>query len=119
MSTQDDPGSRRRDARVAVDFPVTVILPGHELVLGGAALDLSEGGMRVATTSDLPPGQRVVVRFAFPSGAHDVLVHGVIVLSFYDARRCHYAHGIAFTQYTERDKAAIAAFIRDRLGAAP
>jgi len=57
VSTQEDHSHERRFFRAIVDFPVTIIVPGHELVLSGAAVDLSRGGMRITTTTDLPAGQ--------------------------------------------------------------
>ena len=111
MSTQKDYSHDRRSFRVRVDFPVTVIVPGHELVLNGSALDVSRGGMRVATSTDLPMGQPIIMRFTLPSGERELLVHAKIVLSFYDASKKTYAHGIAFTQYTPRDQEEIGHFI--------
>ena len=90
--------NRRRFRRAAVDFPVTVILPGQELVIEGRALDLSAGGLRVATLSDLPAGQSIVLRFVLPNSEHEGIVRGRIVLSFFDAAMKQYAHGIAFTR---------------------
>jgi hypothetical protein len=101
----------RKYIRVNVDFPATVILPGHELILAGTALDVSRGGMRVSTPTDLPPGQAIVLRFCLPLQERELLVRGRIVLSFFDAGARQYAHGIAFTQYTSHDQEAIASFI--------
>ncbi|MHB8179026.1 MAG: PilZ domain-containing protein [Vulcanimicrobiaceae bacterium] len=111
MSNQDDQAQHRRFARAAVDLPATVIVPGHELIMAARALDLSAGGMRVATTADLPTGQKVVVRFSLPDSSHDMLLHGRIVLSYYDASKQYYVHGIAFTQFTRPDHAAIIAYV--------
>jgi c-di-GMP-binding flagellar brake protein YcgR len=108
---QEEHSHERRYFRAAVDFPVTIIVPGHELILGGAALDISRGGMRVATSTDLPAGQSIMLRFTLPQTTREMLVHAKIVLSFYDAGKTTYAHGIAFTQYTPGDQDRIAAFI--------
>ena len=97
--------------RVNAEFPTTVILPGHELVLAGTALDVSRGGMRVATPTDLPPGQTIVLRFTLPKQDRELLVRGRIVLSFFDATARQYAHGVAFTQYAPHDQEAIERFI--------
>lgn len=86
---------------------MTVIVPGNELVLDGNALDLSGGGIRVATKSDLPAGQSVLMRFAIPGTQREALVRGRIVLSFFDAASKCYAHGVAFTQISSEDQAAI------------
>ncbi len=113
VSTQGRPAAQRRYYRASVEFPVTVIVPGFELVTEGSAIDLSAGGMRVLTTSDLAAGQRVALRFALPRHTTEILVHGRVVLSFYDAALARYAHGIAFTQYAIPDLEAIVAFVRD------
>ncbi len=111
MSTEGERTHRRRFARANVDFPVTVIVPGHELVLAGNAIDLSAGGMRVATASDLPAGQSVMLRFALRNGEGEMLVRGKIVMSFFEGAKSRYAHGIAFTQYAQPDQDAIVAYV--------
>lgn len=90
---------------------MTLIVPGHELILSGTALDVSRGGMRVSTTTDLPMGQPIVMRFTLPQGERELLVRAKIVLSFYDAATKTYAHGIAFTQYSSADYDALAGFM--------
>ncbi|HTU69686.1 MAG TPA: PilZ domain-containing protein [Candidatus Baltobacteraceae bacterium] len=111
MSTQEDRSHERRFYRAVVDFPVTIIVPGHELVLVGTAIDLSRGGMRVATSTDLPAGQPIVLRFTLPESDREMLVRAKIALTFYDAASKFYAHGVAFTQYTSSDHEKIAAFV--------
>ncbi len=111
MSTREGQTHQRRYVRANADFPVTVIVPGHELVLDGEALDLSGGGMRVSTATDLPHGQTLVLRFALPGNDRQMLVRGRVVLSFYDASARRYAHGIAFTQYASVDGEEMARFI--------
>lgn len=111
MSTQEDRSHERRFFRANVNFPVTIIVPGHELILTGTAFDLSRGGMRVSTSTDLPAGQPIVLRFILSDGERELLVRGKIVLSFYDASTKTYAHGIAFTQYTTQDHDQIAGFV--------
>jgi hypothetical protein len=114
VSSPEEARPQRRFARAAVDFPVTVIVPGHELILSGTAIDLSGGGLRVATPSDLPSGQSVMMRFVLPGGTRELLVRGKIVLSFYDATTRCYAHGVAFTQYAQNDQDEIVAFVLAR-----
>jgi len=111
VSTQEDRSRERKFFRANVIFPVTIIVPGHELILAGEALDISRGGMRVATTTDLPAGQPIVLRFMLKTGDRELLVRAKIVLSFYDAAKKAFAHGIAFTQYTTHDHDQIAAFV--------
>lgn len=93
---------------------MTVIVPGDELVLEGAALDLSAGGVRVAMKTDLPAGQSIVLRFSLPGEEREILARGRIVLSFYEAAAKRYAHGIAFTQIAPGDQASIGKLL-DRL----
>ncbi len=107
MANQRSSPSRRRFRRAAVGFPVTVIVPGHELVYSGDALDLSIGGIRVATQTDLPAGQSIVLRYTLPKGDREALVRGRIVLSFFDAATKRYAHGVAFTQIAPEDQDGI------------
>jgi c-di-GMP-binding flagellar brake protein YcgR len=111
VSTQEDRSRERKFFRARVNFPVTIIVPGHELILSGTALDLSRGGMRVSTNTDLPAGQPIVLRFLLSGGDRELLVRAKVVLSFFDAASNAYAHGIAFTQYTTHDHDAIGAFI--------
>ncbi len=111
MGTQEDRSHERRFFRARVEFPVTIIVPGHELILSGKALDLSRGGMRVATAVDLPMGQPIMLRFTLPDGERELLVRAKIALSFYDATAKAYAHGIAFTQYTSADYDELARFM--------
>lgn len=111
MSTGSEQAPERKYLRVSADFPATVILPGHELILSGKAVDLSGGGMRIVTPTDLPSGQMIVLRFSLPGQERELLVRGRIVLSFYDAANKQYAHGVAFTQYAPNDQEAISDFI--------
>jgi c-di-GMP-binding flagellar brake protein YcgR len=111
---QENRSHERRYFRASVDFPVTIIVPGEELVLSGQAVDLSRGGMRITTMTDLPAGQPIVVRFSLDPNAREILVRAKIALTFYDAASKRYAHGIAFTQYSTQDHDAIAAFIAEK-----
>jgi Tfp pilus assembly protein PilZ len=111
VSTQEDRSNERRFFRATVDVPVTIIVPGHELVLSGNAVDIGRGGMRVTTSTDLPAGQPIWLRFSLPESSHEMLVRGKIALTFYDASSKRYAHGVAFTQYASADHAAIVAFV--------
>jgi c-di-GMP-binding flagellar brake protein YcgR len=111
----EQPGSpqQRRFFRAAVDFPVTVIVPGGELVMYGEAVDLSGGGMRVTTKNDLNAGQNLTLRFTLADSGHEIMVRGRVVLSFFDAGKQRFAHGIAFTQIAAADQSAIVEHIHD------
>lgn len=113
MTTQSGSPQQRRFFRAAVDFPVTVIVPGGELVMYGNAVDLSGGGVRVITKNDLSAGQNVTLRFTLPDSAHEMMVRGRVVLSFFDAGKQQFAHGIAFTQIAAADQSAIVEYIHE------
>ncbi|MGC8485396.1 MAG: PilZ domain-containing protein [Candidatus Baltobacteraceae bacterium] len=112
MNIQGSHAQQRRHARVEIALPVTLIVPGLELVVPARSLDLGGGGMRVSTRADLPAGQHVVLRFSLPGNEErQLLVRGRVVLSFYDATAKLYAHGVAFTQYSAQDGTEIARYV--------
>lgn len=113
--TTEQPGSpqQRRFFRASVDFPVTVIVPGAELVMYGSAVDLSGGGLRVIAKNDLSAGQNVTLRFTLPDSGNEMMVRGRVVLSFFDAGKQQFAHGIAFTQIAAADQSAIVEYIHE------
>ena len=113
MSTGNEQAPERKFFRANADFTATVILPGHELILSGKAVDVSSGGMRVVTATDLPSGQTIVLRFTLPGQERELIVRGRIVLSFYDATSKQFAHGVAFTQYAAHDQEAIGKYIEE------
>jgi c-di-GMP-binding flagellar brake protein YcgR len=96
-----------------VDFPVAVAVAGNDASLEGSAVDLSGGGMRVITKNDLSAGQNITLRFSLPEGAREIMVRGRVVLSFFDASRQQFAHGIAFTQIAAPDQSEIVEFIHE------
>ena len=109
MSTEDK--QQRRYSRAVVQFPVTIIVPGQELVLMGTALDVSSGGIRVASATDLPQGQSIMLRYTLPDSEREMLMRGRVVLSFFDNSKKTFAHGVAFTQIAPADHDAIGAFV--------
>lgn len=116
MSTEQSSGSgpqQRRFFRAAVDFPVTIAVSGKDASLEGGAVDLSGGGMRVITKTDLSAGQNITLRFSLPEGGREMMVRGRVVLSFFDASRQQFAHGIAFTQIAAPDQSEIVEFIHE------
>lgn len=116
MSTEQSSGSgpaQRRFFRAAVDFPVAIAISGKDASLEGNAVDLSGGGMRVITKSDLSAGQNITLRFLLPEGGREMMVRGRVVLSFFDASHQQYAHGIAFTQIAAPDQSELVEFIHE------
>lgn len=79
----------------------------------GDAVDLSGGGVRVSTKSDLNSGQNVTLRFTLPQSDREVMIRGRVVLSFFDGAKQIFAHGIAFTQIAQNDQAAIVEYIHE------
>jgi len=116
VSTEQSSGSgpqQRRFFRAAVDFPVGVTASGSDAAIEGSAVDLSGGGMRVITKSDLSAGQNITLRFSLPDGEREMMVRGRVVLSFFDASRQQFAHGVAFTQIAAPDQSEIVEFIHE------
>jgi len=116
VSTEQPLGSgpqQRRFFRAAVEFPVAVTVSGNDAVIEGSAVDLSGGGMRVITKNDLSAGQNITLRFSLPEGEREMMVRGRVVLSFFDASRQQYAHGVAFTQIAAPDQSEIVEFIHE------
>jgi c-di-GMP-binding flagellar brake protein YcgR len=116
VSTEQPPDSgpqQRRFFRAAVEFPVGVTVSGNDVPIEGSAVDLSGGGMRVVTKNDLSAGQNITLRFALPQGEREMMVRGRVVLSFFDASRQQYAHGVAFTQIAAPDQSEIVEFIHE------
>lgn len=81
--------------------------------MDGGAVDLSGGGMRVITKDDLSAGQNITLRFSLPESEGEMMVRGRVVLSFFDASRQQFAHGIAFTQIAAPDQSEIVEFIHE------
>ncbi len=79
----------------------------------GSAVDLSGGGVRVITKNDLNSGQNVTLRFALPESGNEMMVRGRVVLSFFDAAKQQFAHGIAFTQIASADQSALVEYIHE------
>ncbi len=79
----------------------------------GSVADLSGGGMRVITKNDLSAGQNITLRFTLPGGEREMMVRGRVVLSFFDASRQQFAHGVAFTQIAAPDQSEIVEFIHE------
>jgi c-di-GMP-binding flagellar brake protein YcgR len=113
VSEQSGGPHQRRFFRASVDFPVTVIVPGEELVMYGTAVDLSGGGVRVITKTDLSPGQNVTLRFSLADTGTEMMIRARVVLSFFDAGKQQFAHGMAFTQIAQSDQGTIVEYIHE------
>lgn len=113
MNIDDNGAQQRRFYRASVNFPVTVAVTGEEQVILGNAVDLSGGGVRVETRSDLSKGRQLTLRFKLTAGSAEMAVRGHIVLSFFNGSKQQFAHGIAFTQISQADQEAIVHFIHE------
>lgn len=103
--------SQRRFARADVNIHGTYERVTGEPAAEGLICNLGGGGLRLASPEDLPRETVLNLRFRMPNTEHDITVRGKVVLSFYDAPRSSYLHGIAFTQIVRGDQAAIVTFI--------
>lgn len=113
-SSQSPQQQQRRYLRAKVDLPLTFMLEGDtSTAFSGRARDLGGGGLRLETTEDLPQGALLTLRFSVPSGRHEMMMRGRIVLSFYNAATKQYGHGIAFTQVAPDDQESIVAFVHE------
>ncbi|MEO6914028.1 MAG: PilZ domain-containing protein [Candidatus Baltobacteraceae bacterium] len=113
MSTDDNGAQQRRFYRASVNFPVTIAVTGEARIILGNAVDLSGGGVRVETRSDLAKGGQLTLRFKLSESSAEMAVRGHMVLSFYDGSKQQFAHGIAFTQISPADQEAIVHFIHE------
>jgi c-di-GMP-binding flagellar brake protein YcgR len=118
VSEQHDAGSktgdvpyRRRYVRVSVSTPVTYTREGDETPRTGFSSDLGGGGMRVASTEDLPLGSVLLLRYSLPGVEREIVARGRIVLSFYNAEDQRFFHGLAFTSIDPRDQDEIVRFV--------
>ncbi|MDQ6933571.1 MAG: PilZ domain-containing protein, partial [Candidatus Eremiobacteraeota bacterium] len=77
--------------------------------------DLSAGGTRMISASELAPGSEISLRFTLPSGEREVYVTGRIVMSFFDGLTQSHVHGVAFTRIALADQEAIVRYVGDVL----
>lgn len=118
MTDQNEPYSvvgegpyLRRYVRVQVSMPVSYTRNGDAQPKAGFASDIGGGGMRLSTEEDLPLGSVLLIRFTIPNVERESVVRGRIVLSFFDAKKQRFFHGIAFTQIDPRDRDEIIGFV--------
>jgi methyl-accepting chemotaxis protein len=62
VRTSSDAANRRKDERITINTPATVVLNGN--ALQATCVNLSQGGARVHSDHALPPGARIVLRVA-------------------------------------------------------
>jgi len=107
----ENPTYRRRYVRIATSFPVSFVLDGSDEVVAGESSDLGGGGVRLATEGDLPLGALLLLRFRIPSIEREIAVRGRIVLSFFNAERRQFLHGVAFTHVDPTEQEAIVRYV--------
>ncbi|MDQ6825996.1 MAG: PilZ domain-containing protein [Candidatus Eremiobacteraeota bacterium] len=96
--------------RAKVELPISYSLIGENWIGKGDAwiVDLSSGGARMCSATDFVHGSPVMLRFTLLTSHREVYVYGRIVMSFFDASKQQYAHGVAFTHISREDQGAIA-----------
>ena len=99
-----DSFNRRLSPRVTLGIPVACRF--GETIVAARILDLGKGGLGVWTTTPLPPGTPVDVRFRLPATKHAVEVRSRVVWS--DRRR---GMGLRFEQVDSADQATIDEFV--------
>lgn len=99
-----DSFNRRLSPRVTIGIPVACRF--DDTIVAARVLDLGRGGLGVWTTTPLPPGTTVDVRFRLPGTERAVEVRSRVVWS--DRRR---GMGLRFEEVDSRDQAAIDEFV--------
>ncbi len=107
----------RQFERAQVDLPISYSIIEEDCIRKGDAriIDLSAGGARLCSVTDLAQGSQVTLRFTVPSGQREVYVQGRIVMSFFDGPKQQYSHGVAFTHISRADQDAIVLYVDDVL----
>lgn len=106
---------RRRYVRVGVATTVSYTLEGEDVSKAGESNDLGGGGIRLATTEDIPFGAILLLRFPLPVSKREITVRGRIVLSFFNAENKRFNHGVAFTQIDPKDQEEIVRYVADEV----
>ena len=64
---------RRRYVRVSLDVPVSFEREGTDGPKEGRSSDLGGGGIRLATSDDLPLGAVLLLRFTLPAAEQEIV----------------------------------------------
>jgi c-di-GMP-binding flagellar brake protein YcgR len=105
--------SKRRFFRAAVSVPAQYQVIGRMGTRNATICDMSGGGVRIEVDEDIQPGAMIEVRFSLGNEAAKRRARGKTVLSFYDAAKRKFAHGIAFTGIEAADQEAIVQYITE------
>ncbi len=103
--------AQRRFSRAAVKIEAGYEHGSPANTAPGIIHNLGGGGLRLASSEDLPREEVLTVKFRIPGGEHDITIRGKVVMSFYDAGHSSYLHGIAFTQIVRADQTAIVEYV--------
>jgi c-di-GMP-binding flagellar brake protein YcgR len=106
---------KRKFVRVDVEVPAKFEAAESGTWITAKIKDIGGGGVRMATTQDLPLGLKLQLRFGLPKSARELVAVGRIVLSFYEAKTNTFVHGIAFTAISGRDKDQIIDYVAEIL----
>ena len=101
-------GERRRWPRA--QLVADIEYAAHSPPMRRPITDISHGGVFVDTTTPLPEGLPVRLRFALPGQAEPMEIDAAVVWT-----QPHVGMGLRFTRLAPRDKAAIDQFVAARL----
>lgn len=113
MTSGEDPAQQRQFYRAPVAFPVRVRIGEDDADTISDAHDLSGAGIRISMDRELDRGTPLEMRFHLPKATSEVVVHGYVVLSFFEGSSNRYHHGIAFSRIGAADRDAIVHHIHD------
>ncbi len=100
---------RRRWPRAP--FVADIEYSAHSPPMRRQITDVSHGGVFVDTTTPLPEGLPVRLRFALPGQTEPMTVDAIVAWT-----QPHVGMGLRFTRLAPRDKTAIDQFVAARLG---
>ena len=133
--------TQRKNFRASVEFSVLYDVTGRTGPRTALANDLSAGGLRLLGDEDLPNDTLLSIRFTLPNELvrgvqlekeivettargkvkrkimvppepfREMIVHGKIVIAFFNSRRRRFAHGVQFLDTDERTREEIQRFI--------
>jgi len=110
----EDPANRRASPRVAAAVDVTMNT-AHNFY-AGLTMNVSEGGLFIATYDDLPLGTKMDLNVSLPSGIQIRVAGKVVWVREYNKFTQDQPPGVGvqFLDLKEGDRAAIADFVRSR-----
>lgn len=113
---QGDPANRRQAPRAQLDYDVEVDIEGENVPYTGLLKDISEGGVFLTTDERHAIGDRLHIRFSFPTIEEPINVNVVVrwVRDAYSEGGMLPGVGVQFVDMAPEVTAAINQFIRDK-----